>query len=137
MLKIGFWGHEGTFLPPACAERNWAVKAKIHELGGMRWLYVHVYQQEAEFWSTYEGREWYDALQDKYKAPALPSVYEKVHVKKEDKALAAAARQGKRRWVRVTEKVLADLRTLGLTDSARDKRAPAARKCGVEVEQSD
>lgn len=94
MLNIGVWGHEGTFSPLVFVEKNRALEAKVHELGGMKWLYAHVYQLEGEFWATYGGREWYDALRDKYKASALPSVYDKVHVKKEGEAVAAAARQG-------------------------------------------
>lgn len=93
MLNIGVWGHEGTFSPPAFVGKNRALEAKVHELGGMKWLYAHVYHPEEEFWSIYGGRGWYDALRAKYKATALPSVYDKVHVKKEDQAAAAAARQ--------------------------------------------
>lgn len=94
MLNIGVWGHEGTSSPLAFVEKNRALEDKVHELGGMKWLYAHVYQGEEEFWSAYGGREWYDALREKYNASALPSVYSKVHVKKEDKAVAAAVRQG-------------------------------------------
>ncbi|KAJ4421371.1 hypothetical protein N0V82_003752 [Gnomoniopsis sp. IMI 355080] len=93
MLNVGVWGHEGTLYPPAFVEKNRAIEDKVRELGGMKWLYAHVYQPEDEFWAAYGGREWYDALRAKYKASMLPSVYEKVHVKWEDVAAAIAAKQ--------------------------------------------
>lgn len=99
MLNIGVWGHEGTFSPPAFVEKNRALEAKVHELGGMKWLYAHVYQPEDEFWATYGGRAWYDALRAKYKASALPSVYDKVHVWKEDES-AARRRAGRYEWIK-------------------------------------
>lgn len=93
MLNIGVWGHEGTVDPPAFVAKNRAIEDKVRELGGMKWLYAHVYQAEEDFWAAYGGRGWYDALRAKYKASMLPSVYDKVHVKWEDVAAASAARQ--------------------------------------------
>lgn len=93
MLNIGVWGHEGTFDPAAFVTKNRALEDKVRELGGMKWLYAHVYQPEEEFWAAYGGRGWYDALRAKYKASMLPSVYDKVHVKWDDVATAIAARQ--------------------------------------------
>lgn len=84
MLNIGVWGHDGTFSPPAFVEKNRTLEAKVRELGGMKWLYAHVYQAEEEFWSAYGGRGWYDSLRAKYRASALPTVYDKVHVREED-----------------------------------------------------
>ncbi|KAF3764942.1 hypothetical protein M406DRAFT_259069 [Cryphonectria parasitica EP155] len=99
MLNIGVWGHEGTFSPPAFVGKNRALEAKVGELGGMKWLYAHVYHSEEDFWAMYGGRGWYDALRAKYKASALPSVYDKVHVKKEDEA-AARRRAGRWEWLK-------------------------------------
>lgn len=93
MLNIGVWGHEGTFDPPAFIEKNRAIEDKVRELGGMKWLYAHVYQPEDDFWAAYGGRGWYDALRVKYKASMLPSVYDKVHVKWDDVAAALTAKQ--------------------------------------------
>ncbi|KAJ4394570.1 hypothetical protein N0V93_003789 [Gnomoniopsis smithogilvyi] len=93
MLNIGVWGHEGTLYPPAFVDKNRAIEDKVRELGGMKWLYAHVYQPEDEFWAAYGGRGWYDALRAKYKASMLPSVYEKVHVKWDDVAVATAVKQ--------------------------------------------
>lgn len=103
MLNIGVWGHEGTFYPPAFVEKNRAFEDKVRDLGGMKWLYAHVYQGEEDFWAGYGGRGWYDKLRAKYRASGLPSVYDKVHVKEEDKeAHEAAARKqaGKYAWLK-------------------------------------
>lgn len=45
----------------------------------MKCLYAHTYYTEQEFWAIYD-RDWYDALRVKYRATALPSVYEKVKI---------------------------------------------------------
>lgn len=93
MLNIGVWGHEGTFDPPAFVEKNRAIEDKVRALGGMKWLYAHVYQAEEDFWAAYGGRGWYDALRVKYKATVLPSVYDKVHVRWDDVEAAITARR--------------------------------------------
>lgn len=84
MLNFGVWGHEGTFDPSAFIAKNRAMEDKVRSLGGTKWLYAHVYQPEADFWAVYGGRGWYDALRAKYHASALPSVYDKVHVRWND-----------------------------------------------------
>lgn len=104
MLNIGVWGHEGTFDPSVFVQKNRAIEEKVRELGGMKWLYAHVYQPEAAFWAAYGGRGWYDALRAKYRATGLPSVYDKVHVRWADVAAAVAARQRTQsRWAWLRE----------------------------------
>lgn len=58
---------------------NRDLEQKIKELGGMKWLYAHVYFSEGEFWDLF-SREWYDSLREKYNANSFPSAYEKVKV---------------------------------------------------------
>ncbi|KAH8788978.1 24-dehydrocholesterol reductase [Diaporthe sp. PMI_573] len=104
MLNVGVWGHEGTFDPPAFIAKNSAIEDKVRSLGGTKWLYAHVYQSEADFWAVYGGRGWYDKLRAKYHASALPSVYDKVHVRWDDVQAAIAARQWTRdrfAWLKV------------------------------------
>lgn len=81
MLNVGVWGW-GPAKHDDFVKANRALEAKVRELGGMKWLYAHTYYDEPEFWDMYGGREWYDALRNKYKADeaGLPSVYDKVKV---------------------------------------------------------
>ncbi|KAG8163602.1 hypothetical protein KVR01_006899 [Diaporthe batatas] len=92
MLNIGVWGHEGTFDPAAFIAKNRAIEDKVRSLGGTKWLYAHVYQPEDDFWAVYGGRRWYDDLRAKYHASALPSVYDKVHVRWDDVRAGIASR---------------------------------------------
>ncbi|CAJ2505300.1 Uu.00g126940.m01.CDS01 [Anthostomella pinea] len=80
MLNIGVWGW-GPKDREEFVRVNRALEAKVDELGGMKWLYAHTYYEEDEFWRAYGNRSWYEALRNKYKATALPSVYDKVKVK--------------------------------------------------------
>lgn len=97
MLNIGVWGFEGTFDPDTFVAKNRALEDKVRSLGGMKWLYAHVYQSEADFWAAYGGRGWYDALRAKYHASALPSVYDKVHMPEIE---ARRAAQNRFAWLR-------------------------------------
>lgn len=78
MLNIGLWGF-GPPQPDDFMQANRDLERKLHELGGMKWLYAQTYYTEDEFWQMYD-RKWYDALREKYNATSLPSVYEKVRV---------------------------------------------------------
>jgi len=93
MLNIGVWGW-GPKDPAAFVEKNRELEAKVQELGGMKWLYAHTYYKPEEFWPMYNGREWYDALREKYRATTLPSVWDKVHVD------GTAASSKKRHWLK-------------------------------------
>jgi len=79
MLNVGVWGW-GPRSPAKFVAANRALEAEVRSLGGMKWLYAHTYYAADEFWSMYGGRGWYDALREKYKATALPSVWDKVRV---------------------------------------------------------
>lgn len=78
MLNIGVWGW-GPKDPAVFAAKNRELESRLHELGGMKWLYAHTYYSKDQFWDIY-GRDWYDALREKYQATTLPSVYDKVNV---------------------------------------------------------
>jgi Delta24-sterol reductase len=78
MLNIGLWGY-GPSDHHAFVATNRQLEAKLQEFGGMKWLYAHTYYAEREFWELYP-RAWYEALREKYRATALPSVYDKVRV---------------------------------------------------------
>lgn len=89
MLNIGLWGY-GPAQHDDFVKLNRDLEVKLHELGGMKWLYAHTYYTEEEFWQVYD-REWYDTLREKYQATSLPSVYEKVKVDVEAKKRAASS----------------------------------------------
>ncbi|KAL2755880.1 hypothetical protein ACRALDRAFT_2027540 [Sodiomyces alcalophilus JCM 7366] len=99
MLNIGLWGW-GPKDPDVFVATNRAVEAKLTELGGMKWLYAHVYQSEDDFWRAYGGRAWYDALRAKYGAESLPTVYDKVHIDGDARTneLKQARQAFKSRW---------------------------------------
>ncbi|PHH54959.1 Delta(24)-sterol reductase [Ceratocystis fimbriata CBS 114723] len=89
MLNLGLWGW-GPTNRPAFVAKNRELEKKLQEVGGHKWFYAHTYYEEDEFWKIY-GREWYDALREKYHATHLPSVYDKVkvNVPEADKASVA------------------------------------------------
>lgn len=79
-LNIGVWGprivdHENF------VATNKAIEHKLMKLGGKKWMYAHTYYTESEFWRIYDKR-WYTALRTAYRATTLPTMYEKVVVKK-------------------------------------------------------
>ena len=80
MLNIGLWGW-GPTSPTKFIIKNRDLEDKLVQLGGRKWLYAHTYYTESEFWKTYNNKEWYDSLREKYHAKHLPTVYDKVRVK--------------------------------------------------------
>lgn len=94
MLNIGLWG-PGSENHTEFVRKNRDLEHKLHELGGMKWLYAHTYYPENEFWQQFD-REWYEKLRTKYGATTLPSVYEKVFVDVE--AEAKAEKEAKASW---------------------------------------
>ena len=90
MLNIGLWGF-GPRKYQDYITTNRALERKLHDLGGMKWLYSQTYYTEPEFWETYQ-REWYDVLRQKYHAGHLPNVWQKVRVdvEKEGKEIATS-----------------------------------------------
>ncbi len=80
IINIGVWGpYRGNY--QSFMKANRALEAKVKTLGGRKWLYAHTYYSETEFWQIYDHAG-YDKLRQKYHATYLPSVYEKVRVKK-------------------------------------------------------
>ncbi|GME45923.1 FAD linked oxidase [Neofusicoccum parvum] len=78
MLNIGLWG-KGPANHDKFVTLNRNLEDKLHELGGMKWLYAHTYYDEEDFWKDFD-RQWYQSLREKYGATSLPSLYEKVKV---------------------------------------------------------
>jgi FAD/FMN-containing dehydrogenase len=76
MLSIGIWGWGPKQLDQFVA-KNRHLEEKLEELGGRKWLYAHMFYTEGEFWKVY-GREWYEALREKYHATGLMSIYDKI-----------------------------------------------------------
>lgn len=78
MLNVGLWS-----IGPAQHDRfvakNRELERRVHELGGMKWLYAHTYYKEDDFWNMFD-RQWYDGLRRKYSAESLPSIWDKVKV---------------------------------------------------------
>lgn len=99
MLNIGLWGR----VPGADADRCIALNRDLehrlaHQFGGMKWFYAHAYYDEDLFWKIYD-KPAYDALRTKYHATTLPSVYDKIKVNTDRKALSGeAASVWKTRW---------------------------------------
>ncbi|KAL9045802.1 MAG: hypothetical protein Q9214_001223 [Letrouitia sp. 1 TL-2023] len=78
MLNVGLWGF-GPVQHDRFVAKNRELERKLHEFGGMKWLYAHAYYEENEFWELFD-RQWYDGLRRKYMAELLPSVWHKVKV---------------------------------------------------------
>ena len=93
MLNIGLWGF-GPSDPSEFTSLNRDLERKLKELGGMKWLYAQTYYSEAEFREMFD-KQWYDTLREKYRATALPSVYDKVRigVEAEEKAKMSLRRR--------------------------------------------
>ncbi|KXL47432.1 hypothetical protein M433DRAFT_27941 [Acidomyces richmondensis BFW] len=75
-VNVGVWGPGSTNYAQFVGQ-NRQLEQKVRELGGIKWLYAHVYYTEDEMWSIYD-KAWYDELREKYQAAYLPTVYEKV-----------------------------------------------------------
>ncbi len=90
LLNVGVWG-PGSRDHDAFVMQNRAIEQKLHELGGLKWMYARAYYTEDEFWQIY-NRQNYEALRAKYDATTLPSVYDKI------KADLAPRKQPKGIW---------------------------------------
>ena len=91
LLNIGVWGPT----PPQHTQIgiNRKIEAKLASLSGMKWLYAQTFYTEDEFWAIYD-RRWYEALRKKYHAEDLPTVYEKVRTKVDEKDLLFGGGRG-------------------------------------------
>ncbi|HXH26323.1 MAG TPA: FAD-binding oxidoreductase [Candidatus Acidoferrum sp.] len=79
VINIGVWGkYTGSY--ESFITANEELEAKVAALHGRKWLYAHIYYDEAAFWAMYDPQRQYQALRHKYKAETLPTVYQKVHV---------------------------------------------------------
>ncbi|GAM84975.1 hypothetical protein ANO11243_029780 [Dothideomycetidae sp. 11243] len=85
MMNIGLWGWAPAPPPGVSKKDNYLalnrdLESKLAALGGKKWLYAKTFYPEHEFWNDHVGgREWYDALREKYHATGLPDAYEKTH----------------------------------------------------------
>jgi len=81
VINIGVWGpgpkHYDTFV-----DANRAIERCLKRLGGKKWFYAHAFYTEKEFWDIYD-KTWYDNLRKKYYAASLPTVFEKMRVRKQ------------------------------------------------------
>ncbi|KAL1897935.1 hypothetical protein Sste5346_003787 [Sporothrix stenoceras] len=98
MLNIGLWGR----VPGADADRCIALNRDLehrlaHQFGGMKWFYAHAYYDEDLFWKIYDKPS-YDALRTKYHATTLPSVYDKIKVNTDRKAITSETSVWKTKW---------------------------------------
>ncbi|KAG7004552.1 hypothetical protein G7Y79_00024g055020 [Physcia stellaris] len=75
LMSLGVWGPQLPDPDDFLAE-NRKLEHKVHELGGIKWLYAHCHYTQEEFWTIY-NKQWYDELRAKYHATGLPSVYDK------------------------------------------------------------
>lgn len=80
IINIGLWG-DNIADYDEFVRINKQIETKVLELGGKKWSYAHSYFSEKEFWSMYD-RKLYDKLRRKYHATTLPTIYDKVTVKK-------------------------------------------------------
>lgn len=80
IINIGLWG-DNIADYDEFVRINKQIEAKVLELGGKKWSYAHSYFTEKEFWSMYD-RKLYDKLRKKYHATTLPTIYDKITVKK-------------------------------------------------------
>lgn len=91
LLNIGVWGPTPSRYTQVGINRK--IEAKLASLTGMKWLYAQTFYTEDEFWAIYD-RRWYEALRKKYHAEGLPTVYEKVRTKVDDKDLLLGGGEG-------------------------------------------
>ncbi|KAF2192382.1 FAD-binding domain-containing protein [Zopfia rhizophila CBS 207.26] len=75
-ISIGLWG-PGPSSDLEYIKINRELEAKLHDLGGLKWLYARTFYTEKEFWEIYDEPK-YTELRQKYNATTLPSIYDKV-----------------------------------------------------------
>ncbi|MDR1197147.1 MAG: hypothetical protein LBL08_02650 [Candidatus Nomurabacteria bacterium] len=79
-INVGVWGDQAADYAEFLRQ-NRLIEKELMRLGGRKWFYAHAYYTEKEFWQIY-NKKWYDDLRRKYHAEHLPSVFDKVVVKK-------------------------------------------------------
>lgn len=80
IINIGLWG-DNIADYDEFVRINKRIETKVLELGGKKWSYAHSYFSEKEFWSMYD-LTLYKKLRKKYHATTLPTIYDKITVKK-------------------------------------------------------
>lgn len=65
---------------------NRRLEHKTQSLIGRQWLYAHSYRTEDEIWAMYDHKV-YETLRAKYDAVYLPTIYDKVKVDFEERAI--------------------------------------------------
>ena len=80
IINVGVWG---SSIPnyDEFIKANRLIENKLLTLGGKKWSYAHSYFTESEFWSMYDKKH-YNQLRQKYHATSLPTIYDKITVKK-------------------------------------------------------
>jgi len=79
-INIGVWGPRiPDYDEFKRVNRN--IEKKLAQADGKKWMYAHTYYTEKEFWNIYDML-WYKELRTAYGATTLPTIYDKVVVKK-------------------------------------------------------
>ncbi len=80
IINVGVWGDN---IPnyDEFIKANRLIENKVLELDGKKWSYAHSYFTKSEFWSMYDKKH-YNQLRKKYHATSLPTIYDKITVKK-------------------------------------------------------
>ncbi|KAF2213044.1 hypothetical protein CERZMDRAFT_111448 [Cercospora zeae-maydis SCOH1-5] len=76
MLNVGIWGSPLEADLDCYLNENKAIEDKLHEVGGMKWMYAASFASEEDWWRPFD-RKWYDALREKYHATTLPTIFDK------------------------------------------------------------
>ena len=82
IINVGVWSaqipdHE-QFI-----QKNQQLERKVIELGGRKWSYAYSYFTEKDFWQMYDKSS-YEVLRKRYHSQNLPTIYDKITVKKQD-----------------------------------------------------
>lgn len=80
IINVGVWG-AGIPDYNEFIKANRLIENKVLKIGGKKWSYAHSYFTKSEFWSMYNKKQ-YDQLRKKYHATSLPTIYDKITVKK-------------------------------------------------------
>lgn len=83
IFNFGVWGPTDP-TPSAVYKTNRALEQKLRDMRGMKVPYAANFYTEEEFWNLYDKRE-YDRLRKKWHAEALPSMYDKVQRRQDQK----------------------------------------------------
>lgn len=76
MMNVGIWGAPLEVSIDCYLDENKMIEDKLHEVGGMKWMYAASFATEDDWWRPFD-REWYHSLRKKYHATTLPTIFDK------------------------------------------------------------